>query len=325
MARLYFYKKLVGNILRGVGCFPKSMFASDIESAKNCLRVLKTGGVLAMMPEARLSTIGKFEDIQEGTFSFLKQARVTVYQIKICGDYLADPKWGKKMRRGALVEAELLPLFTKEEIETLSVEEIKEKVLSHMYYDEMKWLEGHPEIKYRSRRLAEGLENILSVCPVCKSKYTIKTKGHDIFCEKCGKLTSLDSRYSFDKDFVFPSFPEWYEWQNDLMRDEILSNPDFKLESPVEYCLPSLDGKTMLRTAGEGVCTLSRDGLIYQGTCDGENITLHYTLDNIYRLLFGAGENFELYVGQTINYWKPAEPRSAVSFYVASKILKDEA
>ena len=75
VARLYFYKKIVGNLLRRYGCFPKSMFAQDIESARNCLRVLRGGGVLAMMPEARLSTVGSFEDIQPGTYDFLKQAK----------------------------------------------------------------------------------------------------------------------------------------------------------------------------------------------------------------------------------------------------------
>lgn len=325
VARLYFYKKIVGDVLRSVGCFPKSMFASDIESAKNCLRVLKTGGALAMMPEARLSTVGKFEDIQEGTFAFLKQAGVPVYQIRISGDYLAGPKWGRKMRRGSLIEAELSPLFTKDEIKALSVDEIKERVLSRMDYDEMAWLDGHPEVRYKSRRLAEGLENILTVCPVCKEKYTIKTHGSDVFCEKCGKLTSLDSRYKFDEGFKFESFPEWYEWRVSLMRDEILSDESFSLSSRVEYFLPGIDGKTMLRSVGRGVCTLTREGLFYEGERDGETVGLHFPMESIYRLLFGAGESFEIYEGQTIHLFRPDEGRSAIDWYTASIILKDEA
>ena len=98
VARLYFYKKSFGNLLRSFGCFPKSMFALDLESVKNCTRVIKNGGVLAMMPEARLSTVGEFEDIQEGTYSFIKKMGVPVYKIKISGDYLAKPKWAHKMR-----------------------------------------------------------------------------------------------------------------------------------------------------------------------------------------------------------------------------------
>ena len=60
VARLYFYHKVLGWLLRRLGCFPKSMFALDTESTKNCLRVLRNGEMLAMMPEARLSTVGRF-------------------------------------------------------------------------------------------------------------------------------------------------------------------------------------------------------------------------------------------------------------------------
>ena len=63
-ARLYFYNKFANSVLRSIGCFPKSMFTSDIENAKNCVKVINQGEMLVMMPEARLSTVGKFEDIQ---------------------------------------------------------------------------------------------------------------------------------------------------------------------------------------------------------------------------------------------------------------------
>ena len=61
VARLYFYNKPLGWLLRTEGAVPKSMFTADLESTKNCLRVLQDGEVLAMMPEARLSTAGRFE------------------------------------------------------------------------------------------------------------------------------------------------------------------------------------------------------------------------------------------------------------------------
>jgi uncharacterized membrane protein YdjX (TVP38/TMEM64 family) len=50
VARLYFYKKWLAALIRSVGCFPKSLFTIDFESAKSSLRVLRGGGVLAMMP-----------------------------------------------------------------------------------------------------------------------------------------------------------------------------------------------------------------------------------------------------------------------------------
>ena len=225
IARLYFYHKWLGRLLTTLGGFPKSMFAMDLESTKNSLRVLHNGGVLVMMPEARLSTAGKFEDIQPNTFSFLKKANVPVYTIKIHGSYFAKPKWGNGFRRGALVESQLDLLFTTKDLESLSVEDIKKSVVDRLYFDEFQWLQTKPHIHYRSAHLAEGLENILTICPLCKQHYTIKTKGSDIFCEHCGKLTTLDSRYSFSPDFTFNNFAQWYEWQKSVIKDQIALDP----------------------------------------------------------------------------------------------------
>lgn len=323
VARLYFYKKWLGNLLRRLGCFPKSMFAADIESARNCLRVLKKGGVLAMMPEARLSTVGKFEDIQESTYDFLKAAKAPIYSITIHGDYFAKPKWGKGLRRGAVVEAELDILLTAAELKETSVEELKRRVEGRLYYDEFEWIQTRPAVHYRSKRLAEGLENILTRCPKCQQKYTLTTKGRDILCETCGRLATLDDRYGFAADAPFKDFAHWYDWQKEEMRREIEGDPDYALTSKVDFCLPSQDGKTTLRPAGKGICTLNRDGLFYAGKKDAEKIDLHFDLEHIYRVLFGAGENFEVYVGHDIHYFIPKEKRSAVDWYIASSILAD--
>ncbi|MBR4117137.1 MAG: VTT domain-containing protein [Clostridia bacterium] len=323
-ARLYFYHKWLGTVLKMLGCFPKSMFATDLESTKNCIKVLKDGGVLAMMPEARLSTAGRFEDIQETTYSFLKKSNVPIYTIKINGDYLAKPKWSKDVRRGALVEAELDILLTEKQIEESSVEQIKRKVEEKLYYNEFEWLEARPDLKYHSKKMAEGLENILTTCPKCNRKFTITAKGKEIFCEHCGKLTEIDQRYSFTPDFNFNNLLQWYDWQQQGLKAEIIDNDNFALVSEVELRLPSDDGKTLTRKAGNGVCTLTRDGLQYKGSRDGKDFEVDFSIERIYRLLFGAGENFEIYNGSEIFYFVPKERRSAVEWYMASMILYDE-
>lgn len=323
IARLYFYDNALRWLLQKVGGFPKSMFTLDTASTKNCLRVLKDGGILAMMPEARLSTTGRFEDIQESTYSFLKKSGVRVYTVKFSGDYLADPKWGKGFRRGALVEAEFDILYTAEQIKALSVAQIKKGVEERLNYNEFQWLAKHPALTYRSRHMAEGLENILTVCPVCGGKYTLTTKKDRICCEKCGYLTSLDNRYAFTGDFQFRDITQWYDWQKDLLQKEILSDPAYQLVSKVELRLPS-HGRGLTRHSGEGVCVLSREGLCYRGTKDNEAVELTFPLSQIYRLLFGAGVNFELYNGTQILFFVPEEKRSAVDWYLASMILYDE-
>ena len=323
-ARLYFYHPQLGWLLRKLGAFPKSMFAMDLENAKNCMTVLRNNEILAMMPEARLSTTGRFEDIQGSTYSFIKKSGVTVYTIKIDGDYLADPKWGKGFRRGSLVEAELDLLYTAEQVKNLSLEQLKQGIEERLSYHEFRWLEQRPKVRYRSRRMAEGLENILSICPVCGKKHTITTQKNKVFCEKCGYLTSVNDRYGFTGDFRFGDLTQWYDWQKSLLEQEIMGNEDYSLSSMVELRLPGT-GKGLTRHGGHGICTLNRDGLTYAGTKDGENVTLHFSIQRIYRLLFGAGENFEIYDGTQILYFVPEEKRSAVDWYMTSMILHDTA
>lgn len=323
VARLYFYKSLVARILRSIGCFPKSMFASDLESAKNCLRVLKSGGVLAMMPEARLSTAGEFEDIQPGTYSFIKNSKVNVYYIKINGGYLAKPKWAPKMRRGAFVEAELDLLFTKEELLSLSLEEIKERVEKALYFNDFEWLKAHEKIKYRGK-LAQGLENILTLCPVCGGKHTLTTKGMEIRCEGCGLSAKMDNRYGFVDSTPFDNLNSWYKWQVCQMEKEMEANPDFKLESEVVLKSPTKDGKKALYEAGKGRCILDKDGLTYVGTQNGEEVAISFPMAEIYRLLFGAGENFEIYRGREIYYFMPTNKKMCVDWYIASRLFKEQ-
>lgn len=324
VARLYFYNNVLSYLLGKVGAFPKSMFAMDMENAKNCLTVLRNGEILTMMPEARLSTAGRFEDIQSNTYSFIKKAGVNVYTVKIGGDYLANPKWGNGFRRGAVVEAQLDILYTAKQVQELSMEQLKQGIEQRLFYDDFQWLQQRPHIRYRSSRIAEGLENILAICPICGQKHTLTTHKNVISCEKCGHLTTMDNRYNFSEGFRFAHPGQWYDWQVALLKKEITENESFTLSSKVELRLPG-NGKGLTRYGGQGVCTLSREGLTYVGTKDGETVTLHFPVQRIYRLLFGAGENFEIYDGSQILYFVPEEKRSAGDWYMASMLLHDMA
>ena len=325
VARLYFFKKPFARLLRAFGCFPKGMFTPDVESAKNCLRVIRAGGVLAMMPEARLSTAGKFEDIQPSTFAFLKKAGLPVYLCRMDGSYLARPKWATSIRRGALVEAKLSELFSAEQIASLSVEEIEKKCIEAMRYNDFAWLESHPKIRYKNRTLAEGLDNVLTLCPLCESKYKLRAKGRTVTCEACGAKAVLDDRYTFSGDVPFSTPADWYAWEEGKMHEAIESEEGFSLTASVELCHASSDGKRALRHSGYGKCTLSADGLTYHGTEDTKIVEKHFPISAIYRLLFGAGEDFEVYEGGEIYYFVPEEIRSCVDFYTASKLLYDKA
>ena len=322
-ARLYFYHKKLGWLMRKLGCMPKSMFVSDLENVKSCMRVLSTGGVLAMMPEARLSTVGKFEGVQDSTYKFIQRANVAVYTIKLNGDYLADPKWGDGARKGSFVEGELNLLFAAGETKEMSLEEMQRRIEEVLSYDEFAWLKTQPQITYKSKTLAQGLENILYLCPSCAAKHSITTEKMKLTCKCCGMQTKLDNRYAFVEGKPFENFADWYTWQAEETKKEILQNPEYGLESKVELRHASIDGKEMTRHAGKGVCRLDKSGLTYKGTRDGKEVEKFFPLSQIYRLLFGAGVDFEIYEGKEIWFFVPEDKRSCVIWYIVSGILEE--
>ncbi|MBE5738947.1 MAG: hypothetical protein E7354_04395 [Clostridiales bacterium] len=322
VARMYFHHKWLRFILERTGAFPKSMYSTDIDNVKNCLKVMSGGGVLAMMPEARLSTIGRFEDIQDATYKFIQKVNVPVYTIKINGGYLAKPKWGNKIRKGAVVEAELNQLFGDGESQTISLAEVKARVDEALTFNEWEWLDNHPEIRYKTKTIAEGLENVLIVCPKCGSKYSLTTSRNHIACEHCDLSVDMDNRYALH-GVEFKNIAEWYDWQCDVFRKE-LKKKKFALESEVELRHLSENGKRCTRYAGKGVCTLDREGLKYVGTQDGTKIEKFFPLENIHRILFGAGEDFEIYDGKELYYFVPENKRSSVAWYIVSGLLKEK-
>ena len=322
-SRMYFYHKFMGSMMKKGGIIPKSMFAADFESAKNCMRVIKNGEMLLMMPEARLSTVGRYEGIQDVTAKFVHKSGVSVYVLKIHGDYFAMPKWGDGARRRARVECTLSQLYSAEQLAQTDYDTFKKSLDEAMYYDEYEWLKERPELKYKKKTLAKGLEGVLYKCPECGSECTGETSGRKIRCTACGAEAELDMRYSFVGNKPFDDIRGWYDWQYAEIEKAVAADENYALESKVKLKHSSKDGKKCLRDAGEGVCRLDRSGLTYKGTDDGEEVEVHFNGNQVYRLLFGVNEDFEIYLGKEIYYFVPEDTRECVKWYLCSTALKD--
>ncbi|MBQ2662200.1 MAG: VTT domain-containing protein [Clostridia bacterium] len=319
-SRYYFFRRDLAFLIRNVGCIPKSMFSPDLECAKNMITVLRRNDTLALLPEAQLSTMGRFESIHQPTIDFIKNSALPVYFVQINGAYLAKPKAGNGIRRGARVEISAGKLFEKGETKAMSSSEVRDAVEKALYFNDFEWLNTQPDLHYKSSKLAEGLENLIYLCPKCRKEASLSTSGNTISCE-CGFTLTLNDRYTFtNENTPFKNQQEWYDFQVKEFEKEV-QNDNFSLSSPVTLHLPSHDGKHIVEKAGTGICTLNKDGLVYKGTMSEEETTLTFPMDSVYRLLFGAGENFEIYKGSDYYYFAPENPKLSVKWYIASILL----
>ncbi len=313
----YFCNYHLGRLIHALGAFPKFLYQPDISSIKNIKRVLKNEGIVFLAPEGRLSPHGELESIIPSTVKLLKKECVDVYLIKNQGAYLSKPKWAKNSRKGR-IDIEYIHLFTKDELKTLSLQEIYDKLYDHMYYDEYKWIEEN-NVTFKGKRFAEGLENILYLCPVCGHEYTISTKGNKLTCNHCHTKITLTNKYKFVSDAkeIPSTIKDWYNLQKSIERNNI-QDENYILQSNVILKHPDPKGNGF-KEVGQGVCTLTHDGINYKGTKNGENVDILFKLENVPALPFGANIDFEIYHDQTLYYFIPENTKSCVKWSVVEE------
>lgn len=73
-----------------------------------------------------------------------------------------------------------------------------------------------------------------------------------------------------DGDTIFSHVPDWFDWQREMVLDEINSG-EYKVEVPVDICM-LVDTKCLYKV-GDGVLRHTLDGFYLEG-CDGK---LRYT------------------------------------------------
>lgn len=321
--RYYFFKTALGRMLRKVGCIPKSLFTGDIESVKNCLRIAKAGGNIGIMADVRLSMYGQTEDVPDTTARFLKKLGLPVVVMHFDGSYMTKPKWAKDIRKGMIL-AKCYELFDSASLAAATDEEVTSKMREALYYDDFEWIKKHPEITFKSKKMAEGLENILYKCPHCGKEFCLKSKKDRFFCTSCGYEVRLNPRYAFLPQRGFPLYFEnlrdWFKAQKAEIALAI-TDSDFCLSSPVLLKKRSKDGKTFLREAGRGTCTLSHGGLVYEGSADGENLRLEFKPSELYALSYLTGKGFQHFSGTDYFCFMPDEPLLSIKFYIASELL----
>ena len=271
-----FHRSHLTGVFNLLKVIPKKNFTPDIYTIKSISSVIKSGGNIVIFPEGMSSISGANQPVANGTGKFIKHHKVPVYYSIIKGGYLTSPKYNLKDRFG-YVEVVFDQMFTKEELERLTPEEIEDIMNEKLYHDDYAWNKIH---KHHYKIGSEGalhLEDLLFWCPKCGKQHTMKTEGNKIFCTECGNGADLLDTYElvpFNDECVIPETQtKWFNLEREVIKEEI-KNPNFELKEKVQLgMLPKYeflkDGKTS-EIVGEGMLTLNHTGLTYTGNKDGQ-------------------------------------------------------
>jgi hypothetical protein len=270
-----FFRSHLAFIFRLMQAIPKRNFVPDLYTIRAVSRVLKKGGRVILFPEGMSSISGANQPVAIGSGKFLKHFKVPVLMMNIAGGYLTTPKFSLDERPGK-VEVRIKELFTPEQLDKLSAEEIQHTLDKELYHDDYAWNKAARASFDAKGKTADRLHTLLFWCPKCGMEFAMKGEGNRIFCTHCGNGATLDDKYDltpFNDTCIIPFTPQaWFELQRKHIFHAV-QDVDFSLHEHVHLgtlmkykCLK--DQKTS-EIVGEGELTLDRSGFSYTGTREG--------------------------------------------------------
>jgi len=211
-------------LLRNIGCICKRKFTNDVLLVKHLKSVIEMGNVAAIYPEARYSLCGTTSLLPASLGKLAKMLEVPVVTLVCNGHHINSPFWDSSHDRGVVpTEATYKLLITKEELDTLSVDEINKRISDAFQYNDFKWQKEN-NIKIEDPERAKGLYRVLYQCPHCKTEFEMDSYGTTLKCNHCGKeweMSPLGELLAKDGENIFTHIPDWYEWERENVRKEV--------------------------------------------------------------------------------------------------------
>ena len=283
-----------------LGVISKYLYQPDFLCVKNMLRVLKRGGALGLFPEGIQSTSGSTHPINPATTKFIKSCKANVVVCTTRGAYLATNRYSADRKKGP-ISVHYSLLFTPEMLEKLSEDEIYKMLLDKISYNDFAYNRVARNKYVGKKPNADGIDKILYKCPDCESEHTLRVEGDTVKCESCGFAVRINEYY----DLVPVSGKRcprdidlWYKWQRKCVAREI-EDGAFHMTLTGSLCELRLDklrkSPDDRRTLSVGEARLTRDGLTFTGTLDGEQVRFDFPAKSIYSLTCSTKGFLEFY------------------------------
>lgn len=208
-----------GKVIRYlVNPIPRAKGASADETVALIIENLRAGINVAMFAEGNKSWDGLTCYISPRTAHILKEVDCNLLTYRFDGDYLANPRWADKKRKGR-VDGAVVGFYSIEQLSAMTEDQIYASICNDLYTNAFDYQKEHM-YKYKGKNLAEGFDNMAYICPVCHSFDSIQAQGDTISCQ-CG-LNLTYNEYGFlesKEPFEFDDHVKWNDFQKKYMAE----------------------------------------------------------------------------------------------------------
>lgn len=177
------------------------------------LRVTRNGGNVCLFAEGNRSWDGITCPILPSTGKTVKKAKCGLVTYKLEGGYFISPRWSEFNTRRGPLNGKPVNVYTKEQIASMSVDEINEAIKRDLYEDAYERQLANPK-PYKGKRLAEKMENFLFICPECGKIDTMISHDDAVKCKECGHLFRY-TQYGMLQGTRFKTIKDMSLWQQE--------------------------------------------------------------------------------------------------------------
>lgn len=298
-------------VLRIMNAVPKKNFTPDLYCIKQIMSIISKGGCVCFMPEGMSSITGMAQPVIPGGSKLLKKLGVPVYYTKISGGYLTYTKHCLDQRVGR-VDVTVDRMFSPEELKTLTLEEIEDRMNRLLAHDDYIW-NKREQVRFDGKgKMAKELDTLLYMCPKCGAMHKMVCGDNTMKCTVCGNTVAIDECYNISpvgKGSVCPELvSDWTIMERkkaaeDVRREGFSYSEHVKVGKLPKY--KPLKGDNTSIICGEGMLKLDRDGLHFDGTVENSpmSFTMAPSLVPTFGMCTDISRFYTFYEGEFIEFY----------------------
>ena len=299
-----FRKGFLSKVLRWlVDPIPRSKGNAGMDTVRICLRHLRAGHSVCIFAEGEQSWDGRNGKVYPATGKLAKLSGATLVTYRIEGGYLSKPRWADTVRKGR-VHGHPAGIYPPELLRTMSPEEIADIINRDISENAWERQKESP-CEYRGKRLAEGLERVLYLCPSCKKTGTLTSHEDRLTCS-CGLNVRYRTDGFFEPDTPFSDIAEWEDWQKQAIRNgDFVHGEQLFSDDGIDLIKISDHQETPI---GRGRLVQYEDRLTLSGTSYSLSDIDSMAMTRTHILLFSSGgEYYQLSSKPGVNFRKYLE------------------
>lgn len=219
VARWKFLSTLINFAFAPIWRYKGSVAASTVIDV---FRTVKAKRNVAIFAEGARTWDGVTAPILPSTGKMVKKAGCGLVTYKITGGYFASPRWSQKNTRKGYVHGSPVNVYTAEQLNKMTVDEINEIICRDLYEDAYASQIKEPKL-YKGKDLAKHMENLLFICPKCGKVDTIQSADDTVTCSACDMKFRYDN-YGMLDGVAFNTVKELSDWQRKQVELAVADN-----------------------------------------------------------------------------------------------------